>query len=127
MNATGSAHQALPAVGLRGLSPAGYLPRRYAALITSGDVHMKRECDNYPDLNHENCILDPYETAVVEHFESQGFTVEKLCIAWLPDGEVVPDFRITDDEGWRCLCEVKKLTSSTGALSESDWKYTNRM
>jgi hypothetical protein len=64
----------------------------YAALITSGGVQMKRECDNYPDLNHENCILDPYETAVVEHFESQGFTVDKLCTAWLPDGEVVPDF-----------------------------------
>ena len=88
---------------------------------------MKRECDNYPDLNHENCILDPYETATVEHFESQGFTVERLCTVWLPDGEVAPDFRITDDKGWRCLCEVKKLTSSTGALSESDWKYTNRI
>jgi len=30
MNPTGSAHQALPSVGLRGLSPAGY-PRRRSA------------------------------------------------------------------------------------------------
>ena len=88
---------------------------------------MKRECDSYPDLNHENCILDTYEIAVAEHFTTQGFKVEKLCTAWVPEGEGVPDFLITGHADLRCLCEVKRITSSSGALSESDWKYANRM
>ena len=88
---------------------------------------MNRECDNYPGLNHEDCTPDPYEAAVAYHFESQGFRAEKLCAARLPDGEVTPDFQISDDEYWRCLCEVTRLTSSAGALSESEWQYANRM
>lgn len=34
MDPTGSAHQALPAAGLRGLSPAGYPPRRCLELVS---------------------------------------------------------------------------------------------
>jgi hypothetical protein len=88
---------------------------------------MKRECDGFPDLNHKSCILDPYETIVADYFESRDFSVERLCAAWLPDRERTPDFRITDAKGWRCLCEVKGLTVSTGALTKADWVRANRM
>jgi hypothetical protein len=87
---------------------------------------MKKECASFPNLNHEDCELDFYETAVADYFESRGLSVERLCVACLSEGEKAPDFRITDASGQRCLCEVKKLESSTGAPTKSDWEYDNR-
>jgi tetratricopeptide (TPR) repeat protein len=49
MNPTGSAHQALPSVGLRGLSPAGYPPRRSteAERRRYAMIGKNEELDNY--------------------------------------------------------------------------------
>ena len=88
---------------------------------------MKKECNRFPELNHKSCALDPYEKIVVEYLESRGFGMEKLCTEWLPEGERTPDFRVTGDKNLCYLCEVKALTSSTGALTKSDWKYANRL
>jgi len=84
---------------------------------------MIKECDNYPELNHEDCILDPAERAIGEYFEKQGLSVERICSVKHGIGTKNPDFRLVDSDGSVCLCEVKAMLSSTGADTKGDWEY----
>jgi hypothetical protein len=88
---------------------------------------MIKECDNYPELNHEDCSLDPAERAIGEYFENQGLSVERICSVKHQIGTKNPDFRLVDSDGSACLCEVKAMSSSTGADTKGDWEYSYRM
>lgn len=87
---------------------------------------MKKECDNYPNLNHEACEPNQYEEATAAYFESRGLFVERLCTRWLGEGRSSPDFRVSKEDKSQFLCEVKHVLSSTAALPETDWHYENK-
>ena len=86
---------------------------------------MKKECDSYPNFNHEACALNQYEIAVATYFEHCGLVVERLCTSYLSNAQSSPDFRVFKESECLFLCEVMHVVSSTAALSEADWRYEN--
>lgn len=86
---------------------------------------MESECVNFPKLNHEICQLALHEKVAAEYFESRGLIAERLCA--VKSSENTPDFRMVGDEGFVCLCEIKKPLSPMGNLTKRDWHHTNRV
>ncbi|NOT03093.1 MAG: hypothetical protein HOP27_00685 [Anaerolineales bacterium] len=89
---------------------------------------MKKECAKFPESKHTDCELNPDEKIMADYFESRGLIVERLCVGKPKkiEKEGTPDFRIVG-KNLVCICEVKRPDSPTGDLSESDWKYVNRL
>jgi len=115
MNPTGSAHQALPAVGLRGLSPAGYPRRRWAAQCPVCKEN-KKVC-MFADAYEKVSVFTHPIVVSVRHFDG---TVRCSLGAFLilnPSGwaitvahllEVVPAFRQHSKE----IAEYKKQVAA---------------
>ena len=92
--------------------------------MTTDENVFNSECKKFPKLNHKACELNPEEYITAKYFKSRGLKVEKLCA--VKSNENVPDFRLTDNNDFVCLCEIKKPESPMGNLTDNDRRFANR-